>query len=249
LEALVARASRAPDFDAAALILASVLLDESTSRAALCGTVPLDQRSQYILFGGHWGSHATVAKEKRTMWARILVEAVAAKPTLIRSVSRADRYEAFIVSKEGRGSGSVFPYFSASSYADDMAEYLIEGLRKHSGKPAEPVLLRSHHVARTAEEVEFGLLVAWQMVCGLCDRLDLIAGSTSKNWRARFGDLDAWFQRNRPYVFWDDAGCCIAIDREAEERGIPTERSSRAIPKLRPPWLPDDPVKGPPPRG
>jgi hypothetical protein len=66
----------------------------------------------------------------------------------------------------------------------------------------------------------------------------LIDKATTKNWRDRFPELDRWFQENRPFVLWDDVRSCIRIDKDAQEQGRPTPRTSRIVPKLRPPWLP-----------
>jgi hypothetical protein len=74
------------------------------------------------------------------------------------------------------------------------------------------------------------------MLCGVCDRLDLIRDSSVKNWRGRFSELDKWFQTNRPYIRWDRKRSCILVDQEAKDFGSPTERKLRKIPELKPPW-------------
>ena len=122
----------------------------------------------------------------------------------------------------------------------------IETLRKETTHPAEPIVspyneLRAKgspsQVRVTAEEMEVNLLDTWQMLCGVCDRLDLIDGATTKTWRGQFRELDQWFQKNRPYVLWDNSVSRIQIDKDAKEVGRPTQRTARYIPELRPPWL------------
>ena len=97
-----------------------------------------------------------------------------------------------------------------------MEEY-VEHLMAESAKPATAIEfpLRGKRadplIMVTADEVEQDLLCTWQMICGVCDRLDLIRGATTKNWRDRFSDLDHRFQRNRPYMVWDGSKSCIRI--------------------------------------
>ncbi len=177
-----------------------------------------------------------------------MVGAVATKPDLIRSVLRADRYETFLVTREPRGAATInyFAFFEGCSYADDLIERPIEAMRQEATHPAEPILspyndLRPKgsppQVLVSAEKQELSLLGEWQMLCGVCDRLDLIEGSTVKNWRSRFAELDQWFKTNRPYIRWNNKRSCVRIDREAKESGTPTSRKMRKIPELKPPWL------------
>jgi hypothetical protein len=236
VEAVFERASKESDLDGAGMILASMLSDEAMMRSAFSTSVVLSESSVYIFFGGNWGSRAAVTRELSAHWSRVLVDSVSAKPLLIRSVIRADRYEANITRRHPRGSESGYPFFSGPRYADDLAEHFIERLRKVTNRPPTAVLLFDH-VVRTADEEELRLLATWQMLCGLCDRLELIDKATTKNWRRRFPDLDKWFREHRPYIVWDENKSCIAIDEEATQWAWPTERGLRSIPDLTPPWL------------
>lgn len=238
--AVLNRASKEPDFDGAALVLSSLLSDESALPIALSASAALDERSVSILFGGVWGSRADVASKDRRMWRRLRDASVSAKPELIRAVLRADRYQSYIEKRRPRGAATInnFPFFAGSAYADDLVERFIESMRRKTTHRAEPI--RSPYdnsVLVTSEEMEVNLLETWQMLCGVCGRLDLVAGATSDNWRGRFAELDEWFRQNRPYITWDDARSCIQVDREAKEVARPTPRSSRSIPELKPPWL------------
>ena len=239
------RTSNASDVEGAGLVLSSVLSDEDTMRAAFSTPAAFNGRSAYILFGGHWGPRAAVTWKARLQWNRIVVEAVSKKPALIRSVIRADRYEAYLRSRKPGGAATInyFPFFESAAYADDLVEGLIEIVRKASSRAAEPMVSMDHFVLYTASEMELGLLAIWQMACGACNRLDLIDKATPKNWRGRFPDLDRWFQENRPYIIWDNGGSCIRIDQDAKELGRPTPRTSRSIPELKPPWLPGEELK------
>ncbi len=125
------------------------------------------------------------------------------------------------------------PFFE-ETYADNLVEYNVEHLRRDAAHPAEPVHAEfdPSRIIVTVEDVEVSLLWRWQMVCGMCDRLDLINNSTVRNWRSRFAELDKWFQTNRPYILWDKKSSCIQIDQEAKEFGFPTPRKPRKIPSL-----------------
>ena len=159
------------------------------------------------------------------------------KPVLIRSVIRADRYEASIRRHVSYPSHSWVPFFG-ETYADDLVEYYVEDLRRDAAHPAEPIHAEfdPSRIVVTAEDVEVSLLWDWQMLCGVCDRLDLIDKSTVKNWRSRFAELDKWFQTNRPFILWDKKGSCIRVDQESKEVGFHTPRKPRKIPELKPPW-------------
>ena len=69
---------------------------------------------------------------------RILVETVSTKPVLIRSVIRADRYEASIRRHVSYPSHSWVPFFG-ETYADDLVEYSVEHLGRDAAHPAEPI--------------------------------------------------------------------------------------------------------------
>lgn len=240
LEAVLARASRQSDLDGAGLVLASLLSDGATLRAAFLTPAALDERSTYIFFRGDWGRRAKVAWKDCRGRQRIMVESVSAKPELIRSVLRADRYATYIASRRGRGAATIntFPFFEYSRYADDLVETFIETLGPEVTRPAKAVRSLDGLVLHTADEVEVDLLQTWQMLCGVCGRLDLIDKATTKNWRDRFPELDEWFRRNRPYIVWDDGNSCIRVDEDAKEAARPTPRSSRFLPELKPPWQP-----------
>ena len=246
------RASKEPDLDRAALILSSLLADESTFRSALTTSLDLDDRSFYILFGSPWSSRAKVIWKDRPQQLRFLVDSISAKPLLIRLVVRTGRYEAYLRSRRRRDRFEFFPlsrnpsavatiahrsFFESSVDADDLVETLIEALRIETTQPAQAVLW-GDKVLVTAEEMEKTFLFLWQTVCGICDRLDLIDKVTTREWRSRFAELDKWFQENRPYVHWDNSKSSIRIDNDAKKLGRPTPRSARAIPELEPPWLP-----------
>jgi hypothetical protein len=237
------RASKEANLDQAGLVLSSLLADEATIRSAFAAAGALDDRSNYILFGGNWGPLANVSRRQRVLWSQALTESVSARPDLIRPVLRAGRLEAYLTARFRRGSESGIPFFSTSRYADDVAEFFVERLRKESSQPPRAILLYNH-VVETAEEHETQLLANWQMLCGLCDRLDLVAKSTTKNWRDRFPDLGKWFHENRPFVTWNETKSCMIIDHEAKEWGAATERSSRSIPDLKPSWLNEERKRG-----
>lgn len=203
----------------------------------------LDERSVYILFDGNWGSRARVAWKDHKAWHRILVESTSTKPELIRRVIRADRYETYLrtrVDIGGAATINTFPFFSYAADADDLVETFIEVLRKNTARPAKAIISQENKVLVTAEEMEVDLLQIWQLLCGVCDRLDLVDKATTKNWRGRFPELDKWFKENRPYIVWDNSKSCVRIDDEAKESGRSTRRASRSIPELKPPWLPVD---------
>ena len=242
---LLRRASREPDLDGAGLALSPLLADGSLLRAAFSAPDDIDERSAYVLFGGHWGARAKVTWKDRTASRRILAESVAAQPALIRRVLRADRYAAAIDARAPRGAAALnaFPFTAYSPYADDLAERFIESLRVETTRPARPVESPfSHAVLLTADDVELNLLETWQLLCGLCGRLDLIDKATARNWRGRFPELDRWFRENRPFALWDDAASCLRVDEAAKRSATPTPRASRAIPGLTPPWLAGPPA-------
>jgi hypothetical protein len=236
------RASRETDIDRASSLLASFLTDDSRIRSAFLTARALDERTVYLLYGVRWRfagkdiPHEVWERDWRRR-VRILVETVSTQPVLIRSAIRADRYEASIRRHVSYPAHSWAPFFG-ENYADDLVEYYVEHLRRDVSHPADPIqsAFGPSRILVTAEDVEVGLLRDWQMLCGVCDRLDLIDKSTVKNWRSRFPELDMWFQKNRPYVRWDRKGSCIGIDQEAKEFGAPTQRKLRKIPELKPPW-------------
>jgi hypothetical protein len=253
LEAVLERASKESVLNRAGSILWSYLADEAAIRSALLSSLVMDERSAYILFRGHWGAHARIPVKSRPHWQRIVVDAVATKPMLIRSVIRADRYDIYLRSRPPRADSYDFyyfridspigaptinniPFFQHSPDADDLVKTFIEALRKETKRPAKATRW-GECVLATADEMEVHLLSVWQMLCGVCVRLDLIDKATTKNWRDRFPELDRWFQENRPFVLWDDIRSCMRIDEDAQELGRPTPRTSRCVPELRPPWL------------
>ncbi len=249
VQAVFDRASRAPDLDAAAVVLSSLLADDATLRSAYLSSAVLDERSVYILLGGAWGSRVTTTWADGLRRSRILVEAVSTRPALIGSIIRADRYSTYIRGGRPQGAATInyFTFFEKSRYADDLMEKSIESLRGETTHPAKAIESPYNElrpkamlplILVTAEDVEVNLLHSWQLICGVCDRLDLIDKATTKNWRDRFPELDRWFQVNRPYILWDDGKSCIRVDEEAKETGRATPRESRSIPALRPPWLP-----------
>ena len=146
-------------------------------------------------------------------------------PAMIRSLTCADRYKSYFDRRRPACAATIniFPLFSVASFADDLVEEYVEHLMAESAKPATAIEfpLRGKRadplIMVTADEVEQDLLCTWQMICGVCDRLDLIRGATTKNWRDRFSDLDHWFQRNRPYMVWDGSKSCIRIDEDAKK--------------------------------
>jgi hypothetical protein len=238
---ILERASRESDLDGAGLVLSSLLSDESMLRSAYLTPVGLDERSMYILFGQQWGSRAAVTWKARQRAQRILVRTVSAKPILIRSAIRADRYDTYVRKRSPGGAATInyFSFFSRSPYVDDLAEKFVETLRKETTRPAKPIMspYSGDRVLVPADEVDVDLLDIWQMLCGVCDRLDLIDKSTTENWRGRFRELDEWFKGNRPYVVWDEKESRCRIDEEAKEVSRPTPRASRVIPELKPPWV------------
>lgn len=248
LAAAFERASKEPDLDAAGLILSKALSDESVLRSAYAASKDLDQRSTYILFGGNWGSRAEISWKERTRRREILIESISAKPVLIRLALRADRYATYQGKRHPRGAATInyFAFFSYSPHADDLVESFIESLRRKVPHPAGAIKSPfGSTVLVSADEAELNLLETWQLVCGVCDRLDLIDKATTKNWRDRFPDLDKWFQENRPYILWDDSKSCIRLDEDAKELGSPTPRESRSIPELKPSWRFGDEPKEP----
>lgn len=238
VETVLVLASREPGLDGAGLVLSSLLRDESELRSAFLSPVAMDERSLYILFEGKWGSRATVVPKDLVAWRRIRDGAVSVKPELIRPVLRADRYESSLEKRHPRGAATInsFPFFAGSAYADDLVEKFIECLRRESTHPAKAVRSLDDFVLQTADQVEVDLLETWQLLCGVCGRLELIDKATIRNWRDRFPELDEWFRRNRPYIIWDDGNSCIRVDEDAKEGARPTSRSSRSIPELKPPW-------------
>jgi hypothetical protein len=239
LQAIIERAAKEPDLDGAGLVLSSLLADHSQVRLVFSAPIVMDERSVYILIGGHWGSRAVVTWKDNLQLQRVRAESVSSKPLSIRAVLRADRYEAYLRKRKPGGAATInsFPFFEYSPYADDLAEIFIETLRKAPIRPASAVVAPGKAILMTSEEMETNLLSTWQMLCGTCDRLDLIEKVTPENWRGRFPELDRWFQRNRPYVFWDNSKSCIGIDESAKELGRPTPRASRLVPELKPPWV------------
>jgi hypothetical protein len=240
LEAVFERASKQPDLDGAGLVLSSLLSDDRTFHSALLKSMPNDERSVYVLFGGNWGSRAAVNSKDVRRLHQVVVDSVSTTPSLIRQVIRADRYETFLRSRRSSGGAATmnyFPFFSYSTYADDLVESFIETLRKDTSRPAKPVVSLDKFVLVTADEMEVNLLSLWQMLCGACDRMDLIDKATTKTWRGRFPELDKWFNENRPYILWDNSNYCIRIDQDQKELGRSTPRTSRSIPELKPPWM------------
>jgi hypothetical protein len=239
VEALLKQAAAEPDADGAGAILSKLLTDDTLIRSALLKARQGDERSIFVLFGGNWGTRVNDSRESRRRWQRTLSAAVSADPTLIQCVIRADRYATYLERKTGKGASTAneFTFFERSPYVDDILEFGIEALRRQVNGAAGPIISLDGFVLRSAEEVEDRLLDQWQVVCGACDRLDLIENATTKNWRNRFNALDSWFQRNRPYMLWDDTNSCARVDRTAMRRGIPTLRKSRIIPDLKPPWM------------
>ena len=144
------------------------------------GRGPADARSVFILFGGKWGSCADVEwnDDPEGKWqpnpgrGRCLT-----KPGLrFDSVLRADRYEAYFRRRHPRGAATInsFPFFDSCSFADDLVERFIEHLREETDHPAEDIVFFGNTILMTAAEKEVNLLATWQMLCGVCNRLDLI---------------------------------------------------------------------------
>ena len=242
-KAVVERTAKENDINETGLTLSSFLANEAMVRAAYLTEVPLDDRSSYVLFGSHWGKRAHVSWKDLGARQRILVEAISAKPALVRLVIRADRYDTYIRARPdtdivGLGTMNYFPFFSGCRYSDDLIESSIELLRKESTHPAEPLRspIAKSIVLLTAEEMETSLLYNWEMLCGVCDRLDLLENVTTKNWRARYSELDKWFSKNRPYIQWDNSKSVIVIDKDRQDHGLSTDRDSRSVPELKPPW-------------
>jgi hypothetical protein len=242
LEEMFERAARETNIERASSAIASFLTDDSKIRSAFSTTRVLDERTVYLLFGLRWrlAGKDIPRDEWNRDWrrrVRILAETVSTKPVLIRSVIQADRYEASIRKHVSYPAHSWTPFFG-ETYVDDLVEYYVEHLRRDAAHPAEPIHAEfgPPRIVVTAEDVEVSLLWQWQMLCGVCDRLDLIRDSTLKNWRGRFAELDKWFQINRPYILWDTKVSCIRVDQQAKEFVIPTERKPREIPELKPPW-------------
>jgi hypothetical protein len=229
VEAALERASKAPDCDAVRAVLALALTDDAHIRSAYMTARPLDERTAFVLFCGGWrsGDRPSPGKE-HSRRRRLLVEAISTKPVLIRSVIRADRYATWIVVRNPRPASIPNPFSWGIEYADDLVEWWIEQLRQYIPKPADILV--------PDEEMEEAILWHWQMLCGVCGRLDLIDKSTVKNWRGRYPTLEKWFQANRPFVKWDEARSCLRIDEESKHDALPTERTSRRIPELKPPW-------------
>jgi hypothetical protein len=225
------------------LVLSSLLSDEAMIRSAYLTSAVPDERSVYVLFGRHWGPLATVNWSTGERAHRFLVEAVSTKPLLIRSAIRADRYYTYFRRRTPGGASTinVLPFFSYAPYVDDLAETFVETLRKDSSRPARALMspYDSRTVLVSVGEVELNLLDSWQMLCGVCDRLDLIDKATTENWRGRFPELDKWFKENRPYILWDNNESHCRIDEKAKELGRPTPRASRFIPELKPSWILD----------
>lgn len=248
LRSALMRVAKEPDLDEAASILSPLLSDESTLRSAYLKSEILDERTVYIVYGGKWGQRADFDTEKRVARDKVLTDLVSSRPMLIRSFIRAGRYESYFYARQIHGSHGSFPYFSLDKYADYVLEFRIEKLRDEATHPAKA--LTSHFgektVIRSAEQAEVNLLYSWQMLCGTCGRLDLLDEANTKNWRGRFSELDEWFSENRPYLLWDNRQSCIRIDEEAKRLRRPTPRSKRAIPELKPPWLPPELPEDPP---
>ena len=88
LAAVIERALKVSNLNRAASILWSYLSDESTIRSAFLTSEALDERTVYILFGGHWGSYSEIGVRNRPHCERILVDAITTKPMLVRLVIR-----------------------------------------------------------------------------------------------------------------------------------------------------------------
>lgn len=237
--AIVERASMASDLDESGLILSSLVKDENKLLLAFLRIEP-DDRTAYILHGGHWGSRADVTWKDRERRQHALVKAVSSKPSLIKFVIRAERYDRFMRSRAKVGGAATlnsFNFFGESKYIDDVIESHIESMRKATSGPAEAITSIHGDILISASKMEIQLLDGWQLLCGLCDRPALIDQSDITNWRGRFSELDAWFQKNRPFITWDDDRGCVKIDEEAKQWGRATSRELRFIPELRPPWL------------
>ena len=214
-----------------------MLVDESKARSAFLTTVKMDERSVYLLFAGPWSSYPNVSYAQGNRLQRVLAESISSKPTLIGSVIRAERYRASLSRHIPQGSVHFFPFFSHSTYSDDLVEFFIESLRDSVDGPAKDLKSPLENSIAVPRETEVDLVRTWQLVCGVCGRLDLIDGVTSKNWRRRFPELDKWFSRNRPFLRWDNASSCMRIDEEAKKDATATRRSQRTIPELKPPWI------------
>ena len=185
VEAVLDRASKERDLDGAGVVLSALLSDESRLRRGFLDVCRLGRASSYILFAGNWGSVADVTWTDRRRWQRIRVESASVTPAMIRSLIRADRYESYFDRRRPRGAATIniFPLFSGASFADDLVEEYVEHLMAESAKPATAIEfpLRGKRadplIMVTADEVEQDLLCTWQMICGVCDRLDLIRGA------------------------------------------------------------------------
>src|SRR5262249_36763210 len=160
-------------------VFSSLLSDESALRSAFLTPASLDERSVYILFGGVWGSRAVVASKDRRVRRRIRDDTISAKPEAIVAVLRCDRYQSYLEKRSPPGAATIngFPFVAGSAYVDDLVERFIESMRHETTRQAEPI--RSPYgnsVLVTSAEMEVDLLETWQMLCGVCGRLDLIAG-------------------------------------------------------------------------
>jgi hypothetical protein len=238
LEGIYRRAAGAPSLDSAGAVLSAVLVDESKARSAFLTTVTMDERSVYLLLAGPWSSYPNMSWAQTIRLQRVLAESISSKPALIHSILRAERYRASLSRGVPQGSVTSFPFFSHSTYSDDLVEFFVESLRASTSGPAKDLESPFGNLKPIpAEEIEVNLLRTWQLVCGVCDRLDLIDGVTSKNWRSRFPELEKWFSQNRPFLLWDNTRSCMRIDEEAKHDSRATQRARRAIPELKPPWI------------
>lgn len=236
------RAAHAPVYDDAAAILFATCDTSERMRNAALSEDFIDERNLYIVLGLHWGSQIESTRELQNDRRIDLSKAISDKPELIHDVLRAERYESYLYShaKYGHGAATInfYPFFSRSSYADDLAEIYIESLR-HAAHSPKQAIMHPHapnRVMISEEEHELGLLEIWQRTCGLTGQLELIKDSQAQEWRTRFELLDAWFKINRPYSVWDNESCSIRADSGLRKFGKPTNRKQRFIPELAPPW-------------
>lgn len=238
LEGIYRRVAKASDLDSAGAVLSAVLVDETKARSAFLTTASMDERTAYLLLAGPWSSYPKVSWAQAVRLQLFLAESISSKPAMIGSVIRAERYHESLWRQGPHGSTRYsFPFFSHSTYSDDLVEIFIERLRSSAGGPARDLMSPlGNSIAVPAEEIEVDLVRTWQLVCGVCDRLDLIDGVTSKNWRRRFPELAMWFSQNRPFLLWDNTRSCMRIDEEAKKDFRPTRRAQRTIPELKPPW-------------
>jgi len=236
IERLLDAASHAPDANAAARSLAPLLADPDELRTAFLLLPGRNDFAAYALLTRRRGVTNLASPDERRSWHETLLASLATHPELVRDVLQVERYDAGLPLL-GAATMNPMPFFRRDD--EMLIGYYVDHLMERCRRKPEPVTMpMTNTVLLTTEEHELHLLDTFQLTAGLCDRLDLIAGSKRDNWRSRCEDLANWYRANEDYLKWYNGQNCFQLDSEAQKKKVPVATERRKVPKVElPPFL------------